>query len=664
MNRAYSLLDIKTVDDEEWVIEGIASTPAADRVGDIVEPLGAQFTVPMPLLWQHDSSKPVGEVTFARPTAKGIPFRASITKASIFTSQTLRERALEAWESVKHRLVRAVSIGFSNLESEPIKGTYGIRFLKWEWLELSLVTIPANAEASISLVKQYDRPAASGNGRSLSSPGVSGTLSTTAPRGTMKTIEESIASLEATRANKQKRLEDIVQAAETEGRTKNEAEREEFDTLSQDIEAVDGEIKDLQNLQQIQSRAKPVAASDTKTASTARDTRVTVVHPAKPEPGIQFARFAMCMAKAKGDTNVALNLMKAHYPSHPAIKGLTTARDRGDSYGELIVRMAEMRTKEAVGAGTTVGETWAEPLLAHNTFSGDFVEYLRPRTIIGQFGEGGRPALRRIPFNVHIKGQTSGGAANWVGESKPKPVTKFDYIDAYHGFAKVAAISVISEELIRFSDPSAEALVRNSLADVVIEKIDTDFIDPDKAVDAGVSPASITNTATATPSTGDDGDAVRTDMKTLFAAPLAANMPLSSAVLITTPAIALSASLMTNALGQSEFPNMSINGGTLLGFPVIVSNYVPEGVVILAFASEIYLSDDGVVTVDASREASIQMDTAPPTQDGTTGTGIAMVSMFQTNNVALRAERYINWSKRRTTAVAYLTGVEWGGEVS
>src|SRR5690606_4246701 len=129
--------------------------------------------LPMPLLWQHDAKKPVGEVTFAKATKNGIPFKASIRKASEFTSETLRERALEAWESVRSGLVRAVSIGFTSLEHAFIDGG-GVHFREWEWLELSLVTIPANADATITTIKHYDRPAASGNGRSLKSPGVSG----------------------------------------------------------------------------------------------------------------------------------------------------------------------------------------------------------------------------------------------------------------------------------------------------------------------------------------------------------------------------------------------------------------------------------------------------------------------------------------------------------
>lgn len=41
-------------------ITGTASTPTTDRMGDVVEPMGAKFKTPMPLLWQHESDKPVG----------------------------------------------------------------------------------------------------------------------------------------------------------------------------------------------------------------------------------------------------------------------------------------------------------------------------------------------------------------------------------------------------------------------------------------------------------------------------------------------------------------------------------------------------------------------------------------------------------------------------
>ena len=53
--------------------------------------------------------------------------------------------------------MRGFSIGFKSLEAARIGDTWSEHFLKWDWLELSLVTIPANAEASITAIKSADR---------------------------------------------------------------------------------------------------------------------------------------------------------------------------------------------------------------------------------------------------------------------------------------------------------------------------------------------------------------------------------------------------------------------------------------------------------------------------------------------------------------------------
>lgn len=157
MHRAYSILDVKNVteDDEFVFIEGVASTPATDRMGDVVEPLGAQFKTPMPLLWQHRHAEPVGHVTFATPTKTGIPFKARLPR--IAEAGRLKDRVDEAIHSLRYKLIAAVSIGFAPIEGamEVLK-TGGIRFKQWEWLELSLVTIPANAEAVITSVKSAE----------------------------------------------------------------------------------------------------------------------------------------------------------------------------------------------------------------------------------------------------------------------------------------------------------------------------------------------------------------------------------------------------------------------------------------------------------------------------------------------------------------------------
>lgn len=154
MKRAHSLFEVKGIDNDSRVITGIASTPTPDRSGDIVEPKGAEFKLPLPFLWQHMTSQPVGHVTRASVSDAGIEITAELKKTD--TPGALKNRLDEAWESLKIGLVRGLSIGFKPLESSRIGDSFSRHYLSWEWLELSAVTIPDNAEGSIQTVKAFD----------------------------------------------------------------------------------------------------------------------------------------------------------------------------------------------------------------------------------------------------------------------------------------------------------------------------------------------------------------------------------------------------------------------------------------------------------------------------------------------------------------------------
>jgi HK97 family phage prohead protease len=154
--RALSVLSVKSIDEDQRIIRGIATTPEPDRVGDIIVPAGVQFRNPAPLLLQHRHDQVVGTVHFDAPTAKGITFEARLP----FITQPgpLKDRVDEAWQSVKSGLLRAVSIGFRALDNaiEQLT-TGGLKYLRVEVLELSLVSVPANASALITDIKSFDR---------------------------------------------------------------------------------------------------------------------------------------------------------------------------------------------------------------------------------------------------------------------------------------------------------------------------------------------------------------------------------------------------------------------------------------------------------------------------------------------------------------------------
>jgi HK97 family phage major capsid protein/HK97 family phage prohead protease len=649
MNRAYSLLTVKTVNDEAREITGMATTPTPDRLNDVVEPDGAQFSLPMPLLWQHDDKQPIGHVTTAKVTKAGIEIVAKI--ASIAEPGKLKDRLDEAWQSLKSGLVSGLSIGFKPLEHEYIKETKGYRFIKWAFLELSAVTIPANAECTITTVRSIDAALRAAPGHQhmprrvvhLTPPGASGqSQRKSAQEGNMKTIAEQITALEAKRQASAARMEAVMQKTLDEDRTTDATEADEFDTLTSEVEAIDKDLVRLRKIEQAKAlAAHPIKASSSGEGAAMRSNIVVRGQPQLPE-GIEGARALKCLMVQKMDGGKITDIAAEMYGTESNV------------YGAF--------TKAAVPAGTTIPPNWASGLIGLEAGPvADFVNYLRKRTILGRFGTDGIPALRAVSFYSPLVTQTAGGAGYWVGEGKAKPVTSFNFTRTHLSPLKVASICVLTQENIRFSDPKSDTIVRDEIANALIERLDTDFIIPTKTAVSGISPASITNGAAAIASAaGTDAASVILDVRSVIAKFTSANNPPSTGVWVMNSNHATSLAMMQNPLGQPSFPSVGVTGGMLAGMPIIVSDYVGTNVVLIN-AQDVYLGDDGQVSVDASEEASIEMSDAP-TGDAGTPTAVSAVSMFQTNSVAIRAERVINWMRRRTQSVAYLTGVDWGGE--
>lgn len=153
--RAYSAIQVRAIDAERRRFTGWATTPSVDRMGDTVDPLGIKFRNPVTLLWRHNHALPVGSVKFLPPTANGIEFEAEMPV--IAEEGPLKERVDTAWGEVKYGLARAVSIGF-----RPMKYAHrddgGTDYLESEVYELSVVAIPAQADAVITSVKSLLTP--------------------------------------------------------------------------------------------------------------------------------------------------------------------------------------------------------------------------------------------------------------------------------------------------------------------------------------------------------------------------------------------------------------------------------------------------------------------------------------------------------------------------
>jgi HK97 family phage major capsid protein/HK97 family phage prohead protease len=616
LDRAYAILHVKSIADDQRTITGIATTPTLDRQNHSLDPAGVTFKNPLPLLLHHDTERPIGRATFQTPTAEGITFEATLP--TIDEPGPLKDRIDAAWQSIKAGLLTGVSIGFRILPDGLHKRKAGgFDLKKTEICELSLVTIPANAEASILTIKALDAPDLAAFGRTP--PGVSGLP---VVRSTMKaqSLADQITAFETTRATKAAELVALMTKASDAGTTLDAADTEKYETLEKEIASIDEHLPRMRKAETLAVKAAtpiaPIVPLEPR--------HVPIIQVKSQLPiGTAFTRYVMGLAASRGNLMQAVELSKKWDDSTPEV-GLVF--------------------KAAVAAGTTTDATWAGPLAPLTPLANEFMELLRPATILGKI-----PGFRRVPFNVSIASQTGGGTYQWVGQGAPKPVGKLQFGSITLTITKCAGIIVITEELARVSTPSAEAVIRQDMINGIAAFLDTEFTDPTKAAVAGVSPGSITNGVTPITTAGTSPANARTDIQALANAMVAANLPIGGAVVLMSATNMLALASALNALGQPLFPTIGVGGGSALGFTFIPSQAMGTTVAMVQPDCILY-ADDGGVTIDVSREASLQMDSAPDAPPTAT---TVMTSLWQNNLVGLRAERFINWKKARAGCVQY-----------
>lgn len=586
--KALSAFTVKSFDPEQGIIRGIATTPKTDRDGDIVMPEGAVFELPLPLLFNHDPNQPIGHVIEATATKAGVEIVAKVAKDAT-------AKIAEIWQLIKSGLVSGFSVGFRALEAEPIET--GFKFNKWQWLELSAVTIPANTEAAIQVVKSITNEV---------SPAM--------------TISEQIQQFQAKRTEVLAGMDALI----TKGATLSQDDDAKYQSAEAEIAAIDQHL----------DRLKAAEARQAKAAKPVGNVHVSVEDNAPK--GTDFVRYTKSLALAKGNPMQAVEIAKAA------------------GYGNRV----ETVLKAAIAAGSTT-DAGLSVLVENQLMTGEFIDLLRPATIVGKLS-----GVRNVPQNIRIPRATSGTSASWIGEGKAAPITNAAFGDLEVGSHKLGAIAVFTEELLRRSEPAAEILVRDDLLNAVVQAVDVAFIDQANAGIAGVKPASIANGATSAAASGTTAAKVRDDVKAAYGAFVAANQPIASGVWIMHPSTALSLSMMVNATtGLREFPGVDfVTGGSFEGLPVVLSTNVPGEPVggydlILAVQNEILLAEGGLA-IDASREASLEMDTAP-VHDSKTPTPAQLVSLWQTGAMAIKAIRGVTWTRRRPTAVYRISGAKY-----
>jgi HK97 family phage major capsid protein len=288
--------------------------------------------------------------------------------------------------------------------------------------------------------------------------------------------------------------------------------------------------------------------------------------------------------------------------------------------------------KSAVAAGTLSNYSAIAQLPAIATA---FLDSLRN---VGAF-DSMLPSMVRMPLRTRVAISSVAITGTTVAESTAKPISSLTLDSGQLDEKKALALLVVSDELLRAAGSVGSALFARELKRAVAAATDDQFI---LLITTGLTPITSSGTTAA---------AIRAD---LGAALDAIDVHDNSRLFILLNSIVAKRWATKQNEGDLFLQNMTPNGGTIAGMPVIVSDGVDDGTIVVADAAQIAAASE-MVTLDVSRQASLQMNSAPLDSPPTSQT--ILHSLFQTNTVALRAERFFGAEPLGSHAVALIDAV-------
>lgn len=146
MDTQYTEATITKASDGSFI--AIASTNSVDRHGEVVDNNGwdlKAFKKNPVILWGHDHNEPAIGVS-KKTWIEGSGKKAKLMIQPLLHDVTEKARAIK--QLVDMGVIKTLSVGFKPLESPD-----GITFTKNELLEVSMVNVPANADAMMMAYK-------------------------------------------------------------------------------------------------------------------------------------------------------------------------------------------------------------------------------------------------------------------------------------------------------------------------------------------------------------------------------------------------------------------------------------------------------------------------------------------------------------------------------
>jgi HK97 family phage major capsid protein len=326
--------------------------------------------------------------------------------------------------------------------------------------------------------------------------------------------------------------------------------------------------------------------------------------PAEKLPvGAAFSKFLVCLSQRTNTDALAM-------------------ADERCSATPQVAHALRQRLKSGVGAVTTATG------LPIGTLASEFISLLGEASAALQIVR----RCRHAPFKVPVDREIGVGAgAAWRNEALPAPLsaTMFDQVTL--PFTVIDVITTASRDAFRLGR-TTEAALRASVIAGLSRYLDDRMLNPSVAAGAA-SPASLTYGAETITSTGTTAAQVLADLGAMIAA---VNTPLTGGCWT------MRKKTFTRICGALASVGYVASVDNLLGLPVVLG-HGPQQIALLDLNATLAAFDEEGIAIEVSTLASLEMSDAPA-QDGTTGGGASMVSLWQNNLLAIKTSLAVNWA--------------------
>jgi len=612
----------------------VLSDATVDRYGDVIEAEGwdLRWFKRNPIaLFGHSGDFPIG--TWEDVRVEGGKLLGKLKLAAEGTSPRIDElRRL-----VEQKVLKAVSVGFKPVESEPLGQRGGVRYKKQELLETSLVSVPANPAALAVAKSLHVSPEtmkmAFGEQADEGRPSVSQASGEQAapPKTIIKQVKPMSTPLS-------KRIEDAQNdlVREKDALTAHIAEDDADPIVTEELAArIEQKEAGLAALKRAE------AALAAKTAAPVQAVTAVPAQPARraagDKPGDAIIRAAIVHGIALHTNKDPIEVGERMY-GHDETVGLLV--------------------KAAVAPATTTTSGWAAELV--NTQMDGFLETLRPVSVYPALAAAGGGRLAFGPnagaIKVPARSPTPSIGGSFIGEGGAIPVRRLALTSVTLTPRKMGVITTFTREMARYSSVQLEAMLRTEIVNDTAITLDSVLLGSG-AGDA-IAPAGLLNGVTPIAATvGGGHEAFLADIRKLRAPFTAANAP-GGLMLLMNPAQADNLDLMAGADGTLGWADRVLNR-----YQVATSTAIPLGRVIMLRAADFVSATGDTPEFELSNDATVHMEDTTPLQIGAAGTPNVVAapvrSFFQTGVSGLRMIMDVTWAMRRTGVVQYIDDVSW-----